>query len=790
MYYNILKKDLKRKKTMNLILLLFITMASTFISSSVNNTVSILNATDNYFEQAGVGDYFVMTLWEEKNEKKVQEFFEQNPYIKQWSRDEVLITYQDYFEKEDGKTLSMQNMGMLSTFDIRQQKFFDSENQEITDMKDNEIYLPLKTMQDNELEKGDSIYFCKDGKQMKFTVGGNHKDALLSSPLMGVARILVSTDTYEAIKEQNDMQKGMIYSAKTDQIKKLEDDFNQTGIQTIFSGNRDLVKFTYVMDLVIAGILLIVSICLILISMVILRFTIVFTLNEEFREIGIMHAIGVRHSKIRGIYIVKYLMISMTGALAGFVIGLPLGEAFLQQVSRNMVITSMENSWHMNLLCSLAVVVIVILFCYTCTARVKKFSPVDAIRNGSTGERFSKKGVLKLEKWHGSAVSFLSVNDICTGLRSFGVLILIFTLGMLLIMVPVNTINTLNSEHLVTWFGMTEADAYLVNEAKSDTLVKEEGRAGIEQSLKEVEKNLADHGIKAKACQETMFKFQVSLQEKGYNVFCIQGTGTTAGQYNYEEGTAPEYEDEVAITKMAADHIDAKIGDTVTINVGNQEKDFLITAYYQSMNNMGEGLRFSEKTELDYSIAFGSFAIQIAYQDEPSQKEKEERAELLKELYPEYEYYTGGEYLNNMMGNITEPMVAVKQLIVAVIMLINMMVVILVSKTFIAKERGEIGMLKAIGFHNRALIQWQVLRIGIILVLSVILGALLANPAAQISSGKIFEIMGATRIEFVVKPLEVYVFYPLLMLAATILGAILAAGQIRRISAQETNNIE
>ena len=36
MYLRILKKDLKRKKTMNVILLIFVILAATFIASSAN----------------------------------------------------------------------------------------------------------------------------------------------------------------------------------------------------------------------------------------------------------------------------------------------------------------------------------------------------------------------------------------------------------------------------------------------------------------------------------------------------------------------------------------------------------------------------------------------------------------------------------------------------------------------------------------------------------------------------------------------------------------------------------
>ena len=50
--------------------------------------------------------------------------------------------------------------------------------------------------------------------------------------------------------------------------------------------------------------------------------------------------------------------------------------------------------------------------------------------------------------------------------------------------------------------------------------------------------------------------------------------------------------------------------------------------------------------------------------------------------------------------------------------------------------------------------------------------------------------MGASHIEFIVRPLEVYLLYPLLVLAVTLAVSALAALPIRRISPRETNNIE
>ena len=62
MYLRILKRDLKRKRTMNVILLLFITLASMFVASSVNNIISVTTALDNYLEMADAPDYLGATM--------------------------------------------------------------------------------------------------------------------------------------------------------------------------------------------------------------------------------------------------------------------------------------------------------------------------------------------------------------------------------------------------------------------------------------------------------------------------------------------------------------------------------------------------------------------------------------------------------------------------------------------------------------------------------------------------------------------------------------------------------
>ena len=66
MFFRILKKDLQRKKTMNLILLIFIVLATMFVASGTNNVVTVMNGTDYYLDKAGIGDFMAQSqnLWD------------------------------------------------------------------------------------------------------------------------------------------------------------------------------------------------------------------------------------------------------------------------------------------------------------------------------------------------------------------------------------------------------------------------------------------------------------------------------------------------------------------------------------------------------------------------------------------------------------------------------------------------------------------------------------------------------------------------------------------------------
>ena len=61
---------------------------------------------------------------------------------------------------------------------------------------------------------------------------------------------------------------------------------------------------------------------------------------------------------------------------------------------------------------SLLIVFITILFVYIYTGKVKKATPVDAIRNGQTGERYKSKTLYQLKTSHLKLNLYMALNDV------------------------------------------------------------------------------------------------------------------------------------------------------------------------------------------------------------------------------------------------------------------------------------------------------------------------------------------------------------------------------------------
>lgn len=790
MYFNILKRDLKRKKTMNIILLLFIILATTFVSSSVNNMLAVTTALDSYFEKADMPDYFAATM--DKGDDSVSEMLDNVEEIDSYGIEHIIYMNPDNLLYKNAKLENMNNSSVLLNFKDADINYFDKDNKVLEEVEEGTVWISGKCMRKNDIQTGDTITIKFDGVSQAFKVAGSIKDAVIGSDMTGMARFIINEKDFEkfsSVEEISSLYSGSFCYINTNDTKAVDKALSEQNINIIFMGDMKLIKNTYIMDMIIAGVLLIVSVCLIAVSFVMLSFTISFTLSEEYREIGVMKAIGISNVKIRGLYMIKYLALALIGVAIGFFTSIPFGNIMLNSVSQSIVMDT-DNAYLINFICSFVVVAIILLFCFMCTGKAKKFTPVDAIRNGETGKRYKKKGLLKLSKTPLNPSPFLALNDVLSNPKRFGTMIITFTICLSLVLVLVNTVNTLKSDKIVPTLGVTPSDVYLVDEDKQMSFMCENGRELLENELDNIEDTLAENDMPAECVYEFIMKLTVKHCDNVCKSLAFQGIDTTTDQYVYFEGTAPQNTNEIAMTKLIAEKLNAKIGDTVTISQLEGDKEYIITALFQSMNNMGEGVRFHENTELSFAQSAGFLAFQINFTNNPDKKEIQSRIEKIENIYDTDKVHTAGEYVEQVTG--ASSMVdAIRILVLAVMIIVITLVTILMERSFITKERGEIALLKAVGFKNGKIISWHTLRFVIVAVISATISLATILPFTSLTVGPIFCFMGANYgIQYNIVPLEVFFIYPLIVLVTTLVSAFITAQHIRTIKASESSGIE
>ncbi|MGN0619892.1 MAG: ABC transporter permease [Ruminiclostridium sp.] len=790
MYLNILKKDLKRKKAMNVILLTFIILATMFVSSSVNNIVSVTSALDNYLEMAKAPDYFAATMNKASSED-IEKALSTAEAIDSLSKEKIIYMSQSNI-KGDNITMPSGTHILQSDSDMSINYFLD-DNSVLEQVEKGFVYIIESSMEKAGLKKDDIITIEIEGISKDFTVAGGIKDAVLGSGQLSMTRYIINEEDFKdyiSVERLDKYYGGELIYIKTQDIDKLIAEIADAAESFIFVMDKAMIKFTYIFDMIVTGILLVVSLILIAIAFVVLRFTISFTLSEEFREIGVMKAIGIGNIKIRGLYLVKYAALSVIGSVIGLALSFPFGE-LLMSVSSKSVILGNENAFFVNIICSLLVVAVILLFCFSCTGKVKKMTPIDAIRNGQTGERFRKKSIMSLGKSKLGTTGFLAANDIVSSPKRFTIITLTFFLCLSLLLMLSATASTLKSDSLIGTFGLAHCDVAVNGGEAIMEFMIDGGREKMTEYLDDMEQKLAENGIPAKCIQELWFYLTVTHGENSCKINTYQGTGTTMDMYEYTAGTAPRSCNEIAITRIAAESLNANIGDTVTIKTIDGEKDYIITAFFQSMNTQGSTIRLYTDEYINYAQSAGGIGTQIIFTDSPDEEETALRIEKIKELYPEFtEVLTCSEWVQKNVG-VADTLDSVKQLVAILTVVLAALITVLMERSFIAKEQGEIALMKAIGTRNGRIYAYHALRFAFVGIIAVIIGEIFAMPLTHLCIDPIFKMMGMElAVDYVINPVEMYIIFPVIVLVTTILSAFLTSLYTRKIKSSDTANIE
>lgn len=793
MLFQILKKDMMKRKGVNAILFLFITLATIFLSSSVNNIMIVSSAVDYYMDYANIPDTNVVLNSEKYNAE-----------INAWlntQKEEGLVTTYDYstfrmlpnkalaqVDGDEKKSIDSNGASLyICAMDVDYNKVYDQQGESFA-LASGEVAMSTSLMNRNKLKEGDNLILSVDDKERSFKVTVEMKDAAYGNEMVGMSRIVMNEDDYKEVGEHFTTL-GLYYIMSPDEVtfsKKLDDQ----GFPSIFNAvSKSMYKMVYSFDMIIAGLLILIGVCLILIAMLVLRFTLVFTMEEQYQEIGILKAIGLRDFQIKKLYLIKYLAIVSVGACLGLFISIPVSNFMIASVSENMIMASGDINIGINLLCAAFIIIMVLSFCYFCTRKLNKVSAIAAIHGGSKGESFHERPGLSLAKrLHMPVFLYLGLNDIFVHIRRYAVLIITFCLSCILMTIPLNTLNTMTSSEMVTKFMLNPDSSVFVREIES----KDEGQYlsvdDLQKGITRLQKEMKEKGYEAEFTSDLIFflKFREDENAMSRKAMSVQVMGKENDFAQYSQGEAPKLINEIAFSKSIMEEEGWGVGDYVETTINGKEQRMLITGSYTDYMQLGMSARLNPLVDTSEEIMFDYWSVMVHLDSDLSQ---EELAKKLSVDFPNYEWLTGQELVNQNVGGIQDILGQLVVPMTSMLCLVIMLITLLMEKLFITREKGEIAMMKSVGFRYRSICNWQVGRMTLVVLASFLILVPLSLLSNQYLLKPIFAIMGA-EVDIQIDFLQVYVVYPGILLAGVMIATLLAVHGVKRVDIREMNNLE
>ena len=793
MFWRILKKDLKRKKTMNIILLLFVILCSMLAAASLNNIIAVTGGIEHFIEISDAPDVKIDMPVDQDLDKKLIA----HPKVKSVKVEESFYLSPDHFKLNGEKHKDLINgTGIFSDKEFGC-KYFDAEDQEITSVPAGSFYCTKNFLQGVSLEKGDILTVTINEETFSLRFEGGFKTVVHDTNNSSSPRVIVNSAVWDKMNkasENNAFTREKTLYVKTDDADAVIEAAGDTEGISVYTKDHFSSYFMY--DMITAYILLAVCILLVIAAFVTLRFAIGFTISEEFREIGVMKAVGIQNVSIRSLYITKYAAIALIGSLIGYAGSIPLSSYLMRSISKNIVFSGSNTM--IGIVGSLAVIALILLFSYGCTRGINKMSPIDAVRSGQTGERFGKRSVMHLGRSKLPSTGFMAVNDVLSAPKQFSIITVVFTLCVLMMTIMSTMANTLSSDKPIFLFGIpVETDVSIIDfeipnndslkQAVDEAMKNDDGWKNL---VKEMEKILDENDMPGK-CTVTMGSIYTTVHgDKNAGISYNVTRNTPADTFIYDAGSAPMKPDEVALTSAAMEKIGAEIGDTIKVNVGGTEKELIITGTFSTFLNNGMSARLCEEAKMDLDKVNNFMGIQIEFDNSPDKTQIRSNIEKLKDITGVEKIYTNAEVVETfteMSGTLN----SVKQMMMLMTVIVTALIVILMERSFISKEKSEIALMKAVGFQNGSVIGQHTLRFAITAVIAVILASVIVLPMSKWLITFIFAQIGSvssTGIAF--DAVEIFAVCPAILIGVAVIGTLLTALYTKTIKASDTASIE
>lgn len=765
MYYRIIRNDISNSKLISLTTMIFVAVAAMLVALSAILVVNLSGALDTLMKQAKTPHFMQMHVGN-IDTVRLEDFAKQNHNVQDYQVLEFLNIDGSQIILDDR---SFANNVQDNGFTIQSKKFdylLDLDGN-IIDALDGELYVPIRYMKENNVKIGDKAAIS--GKQ--FIVAGFLRDSQMNSMLSSSKRFLISKNDYEDIKGFGRMEYLIEFRLKDlSTLGAFETAYATAGLEA----NGPTITYPLfkminaLTDGLMIGIILLVSVLVVAIAFMCIRFTLLAKIELDYREIGVMKAIGLPVSNIKKIYLAKYAAIALAGCVIGFVCSFLFKNILLENI--RLYMGESDNS---SLASLFGIIGVVLVFCAIIAyvngvlKRFRKISAVEALHYGTSQEqnmgtkRFSLNGNRLI-----NINIFLGIKDVLSRKRLYATMLTVLVISSFIMIVPLNLYNTISSNNFIKYMGIGNYDMRIDIQQTDNISQKTEQILYAINNDRTITKHTVLSTKTFKVKMENGAERNIKIELGNHSIFPIK----------YSTGRAPALQHEIALSVLNAAELGKKVGDIMTLVIAGKERKFTVSGIYSDITNGG---KTAKATFNDHSTNMMWSVISVEFSDKAMLENK-----MIE--YTNHFTYAKVSDINNYVlqtfGSTIDAVGKASRAAIAVALFITVLITLLFMKMLVVKDRYAIAVMKAVGFTNSDITTQYIARSLFILLIGMVVGTLLANTVGSLLAGAMISSFGASSFTFSVNPLAAYLFCPLLMTCSVLFATIistLSAGKIK-----------
>lgn len=768
MYARIILNDMKKNKFVTASVAVFILLAALLTSLAAALLVNLLGAVDGLLEDAKTPHFLQMHAGD-INMERLSQFAAAQETVESFQVLEFLNVDGASIRTPQGTLAgSVQDNGLCvqsGDFDF----LLDSEG-EIIRALPGEIYIPIAYWKERLAVPGDRISI----HGVDFTVAGFVRDSQMNSAMASSKRFLISDADFETLRPFGRME-SLIEFRLTDvsAIPAFEAAYLEAGLEANGPPGITIALFRLanaLSDGIMIAVLVLVGLLVVFVAFLCIRFTLLAKIEEDYREIGVLKAIGLRLSQIKKIYMAKYSAIAVCSCLLGFLLSLPLQGSLAQNVRLYL---GQGGSALLALLCGLAgaglICLVIVLYVWGVLRRFDRLSAAQAIRFGAPQEKQSgARGLLLSKNRFLPANVFLGVKDVLCRKALYVTMLCVLIVSTFILVVPQNIYHTVSSRSFITYMGIGNCDMRF-DVQQTDNI--SEASAEIAQTLEQ------DAAVSKYAVLFSLM-FDMPMDDGATQRLKVELGDHTAFPVTYAQGRAPQSAFEIALSTLSAEDLGRGVGDAVTLLIDGEARSLSICGIYSDITNGGKTAKAAFQTE-QTDILWSIIPVQL------SEGVGSTAAARYQALFPAAKVSDIGEYISQTFGSTISAIQKASVASIVAAALLCVLVTLLFLKMLVTKDRYAISVLKSLGFTASDIRAQYIARSALVLLLGLVLGTVLANTLGELVGAAMISSFGVTGFRFEINPIFAYLVSPLLIATCVYAATLLGISEIRALKVSD-----